>query len=231
MSIVRSIQGCFYLVLLFFSALLSATSPFGDFTQPLPEDPTPSVSMQTLPPQDVLSHLHRSAYYYIIGKGEGVLELIDGSRWDINDRQANLVRHYWGGDDLILIKPCIACFSSYRYVLHNVSKDQAVEANLIICPMPYAAYTYTIINIDYTDGFVQLSDGTIWALDPTDTKLYYWEVGHQVLVGVNNYWRTAQMPHILINATLYHEPFIRAKVAGWGSSNPGYPAPAAPAGW
>lgn len=162
-----------------------------------------------------LQRIHSDAYYHLVAYSDNgdVVQLHDASKWSIRSSECQKVL-YWVQSDDIFIKPSASCFSSYKYVLHNRTTNQAVGANLISPPLPMGAYTFRITNIQPYERLVLLSDNTVWQVG-SDSKFSRWQIGQRVLVGVNNQWRTAPLPHILINVDLSGEPYSEASFYGY----------------
>lgn len=162
-----------------------------------------------------LQRIHNDGYYHLVAFSDtgDVVQLHDASKWQI-ERSGRQKVLYWVQSDDIFIKPCVACFSSNRYVLHNRTTNQAVEAQLINPPLPMGAYTFRIVNIQPYERLVLLSDNTVWQVGP-DSNFSQWKIGQRLLVGVNNKWRTASYPHILINVDMNYEPYSQASFYGY----------------
>jgi hypothetical protein len=75
-------------------------------------------------------------------------------------------------------------------------------------------YTFRILNIEPHQKLVHLSVGTVWQVNPRDRNFHQWQIGHRLIIGVNNNWKAAEMPHILINVDLYKEPYAEADFRG-----------------
>lgn len=165
-----------------------------------------------------LQRLHQNALYQIFGYSSdgGVVQLFDASKWDIHPTGAKKVL-YWTKSDAIFIKPSVSWSSQRKYVLYNLSKNQAVEANLLASPLPLGEKTYTIIDIHPTESLILLSDQTVWKVK--SDYFSNWLIGQRVLVGVNNHWRDATFPHILINVDLYGNPYRQANYHGAPGTN------------
>lgn len=207
----------------FFAVLCAVTSIFATDVAPLKEEElTESVSVLPLhaafyyPDDAYLYRIHNDAYYHLVAFSDtgDVVQLHDASTWAVHPSQRNTVLH-WAQSDNIFIKPYSSCFSYYKYVLYNLSLQQAVEVNLIGYPLPMGEATFTIINIEPYSRLVQLSDNTIWQIDLNDSNFPYWQIGQRVLVGVNNNWKKATLPHILINVDMYKEPYSQADFYGY----------------
>jgi hypothetical protein len=230
----------FYPLYSFLVATLSLTSVFADqktdetFLTPLELTHIEEQRFKEIPPEvqsfmqyggrnsidfndeQHLHRIHNDAYYSptAISGNADVIQLNDGSHWAVHPYQRDTVR-YWVQTDLIFIKPKSSCFSSYAYVLQNRSTHEAIEVNLIGSPHPASSATRWIINIEPYKKLVQLNDNTIWQINQNDYAFRKWHIGQQILVGVNNHWRIAQFPHILINTGLYGTPYSEAEFIGY----------------
>lgn len=168
--------------------------------------------------EEYLYRVHNDAYYApdAISMAGDVIQLHDGSRWAVHPYQRKAVL-YWVQSDLIFIKPNASWFSTYSYVLQNRTTQEAIEVNLIGLPLSLTA-TRWVVNIDPYQRLIQLNDNTIWQIDAKDYAFSKWKVGHCILIGVNNYWRMAKCPHILINTHLYNAPYSEAEFIGFPAS-------------
>jgi hypothetical protein len=162
-----------------------------------------------------LQRIHDDGYYHLVAFSDtgDVVQLHDASKWEVKPSGRTKVL-YWVQSDNIFIKPIASCFSFYQYVLHNRTVNQAVEVNLINPPLPMGAYTFRIVKIEPYQRLVLLSDNTVWQVGE-NANFSYWQVGQRVLVGVNNHWRTAQFPHILINVDQPGQPYSEAIFYGY----------------
>jgi hypothetical protein len=166
-----------------------------------------------------LRRIHDDGYYHLVAYSDNgdVVQLFDASKWSIQQSGREKVL-YWVQEHDIFIKPCASCFSFYQYVLYNLTKNEAVEANLIHPPLPMGAHTFRIINIQPYERLVLLSDNTVWQVGP-DANFSRWQIGQRLLVGVNNKWRTAKFPHILINVDISGYPYSEAVFYGYPLGN------------
>lgn len=162
-----------------------------------------------------LQRIHPDGYSHLFAFSDtgDVIQMHDASKWQI-ERSGRQKVLYWVQSDEIFIKPCIAWFSFNKYVLHNRTINQAVEATLISPPLPMGANTFRIVNIQPFDRLVLLSDNTVWQVG-ADSNFSKWRIGQRLMVGVNNYWRTATHPHILINVDMSGEPYSPASFYGY----------------
>lgn len=166
-----------------------------------------------------LDRIHKLAYTFPIGvinNGQRI-RLVDGSDWFVNSSQRYQVNN-WAQSDTIFIKPKSSCFSMYPYVLNNRTTREAVEVQFSDMPLYYGAYRQKIAKIDPYNRVVQLDDpeNTVWEISFSDSGFNYWKVGDFVIVGVNNEWRIANYPHILINASITNGPYCEGSFFGYG---------------
>ncbi len=155
-----------------------------------------------------LQRIHNDGYYHLVGwlgANGATAVLHDGSEWAIEYYGRQKVLNWVQTDD-IFIKPSLAWFSSNKYVLNNRTQNHTVEATL--------TYTFQIANIEPYQRLVLLSDNTVWQVGP-DVNFSQWQVGQRVLVGVNNKWRTAPLPHVLINVDMRGQPYCQAIFYGY----------------
>ncbi|WP_075883609.1 hypothetical protein [Candidatus Protochlamydia sp. W-9] len=166
--------------------------------------------------EELLNRIHNDAYYapMAISGNADVIQLNDGSHWSVHPYQREIIRH-WVQTDIIFIKPKSSCFSNYAYVLQNRSTRETVEVNLIGAPQSMSSATRWIVNLEPRKKLIQLNDNTIWQINQDDYTFRKWHIGQLVLVGVNNHWRIAQFPHILINTALYGVPYSEAEFIGY----------------
>lgn len=183
-----------------------------ELTETLPWDQTLGYNQDDA----YLYRIHKDAYYHLVACSDNgnVIQLHDASKWSVQYNQRYTVLKWVQNDDLF-IKPSSSCFSPYRYVLYNRNLQQAVEINLIKPPLLMGAFTFRIVNIEPYARLVQLSDNTIWQIDPQDFNFPYWQIGQRVLIGVNNNWRSSPLPHIIINVDIYKEPYSQSDFYGY----------------
>lgn len=181
------------------------------------EQATPKLSYYN--DDQYLDRIHKLAYtfpYALIDEGVKI-DLIDGSRWYVNPVQRDMLWN-WSQSHTIFIKPKSSCFSMYPYVLYNRTTRQAVEVQFINMPYEYGPYRQRIAKIDPYNRIVQLDDyeRTVWQISYSDTGFNHWKVGDFVIVGVNNDWRIATHPHILINTSMISTPYCEGSFYGYG---------------
>ena len=164
-----------------------------------------------------LYRIHPNAYNFpaSVTLAGDTIQLFDTSLWFVNPRDRYLVLS-WASNDPIFIRPNLnyGSFASwffdcpYPYVFQNRVTQDIVEVNLVAPPVD--GYARIIVDMNRTFRWVLLNDGTTWEVDPLDYTFDKWKIGHILLTGVNNGWRTANYPHILINASIYKAPYSEA---------------------
>jgi hypothetical protein len=162
-----------------------------------------------------LHRIHPNAYYYPISykfNGEKI-ELSDGSIWYVHPYYRTTIMR-WALTDAIFIKPNAAWFSAYRYVLQNRVTGDVVEVNLEMQPLFSSIFARWIVDVDYLNGAVVLNDGSLWFINFADRNLFnQWLIGDRIVVGVNNHWKVAAYPHILINTNIAPVSYCEADFA------------------
>lgn len=165
-----------------------------------------------------LDRIHKLAYTFPVGiiNGGQTVELVDQSKWYVNAVQRRQVCG-WVQSDTIFIKPKSSCFSMYPYILYNRTTHEAVEVQFVDMPQYYGIYRQRIAKIDYYNRIVQFDDSerTVWKVSLSDTGFNYWKEGDYIVVGVNNDWRLAEHPHILINTSIAKAPYCEAIFYGY----------------
>lgn len=202
--------------------LLSMTEEIMSFEQRM-QHPSPEILQQLQDPnlqcryQDgqYLYRIHRNAYYYsecVSALGD-YIQLQDTSLWEVHPNY-RLVIQKWYSDDPIFIKPNPSRFSPYRYILQNrkASAQDIAEVNLKKLPIEAGGPAFWIAKIDFEKSLVKLNDDTLWRINPHDYSFNKWRVEDRVLIGVNNNWRFAHYPHILINASMTNTPYCEADI-------------------
>jgi len=165
-----------------------------------------------------LNRIQKLAYTFAVAtiNGGQKLKLLDESVWVINPVQRYQIRD-WVQSHALFIKPNASCFSRYPYVLYNRETYQAVEAQFVEMPHDYNYYRQQIEKIDSYNRIIQLDDAdkTIWQISFSDSGFNHWAEGDFIIVGVNNDWRIATYPHILINTSIKQAPYSEASFAGY----------------
>ncbi len=166
-----------------------------------------------------LNRINKLAYTFAVTSIDAgqKLQLIDESIWAINPVQRYQTKK-WTQEHTIFIKPNASCFSRYPYVLYNRDTSEAVEVQFVSMPTTFNFYRQKISKIDPVNHVVELDDAerTVWQISLSDTGFNYWSEGDYIIVGVNNDWRIANNPHILINTSITQAPYCEAEFIGNG---------------
>lgn len=157
-----------------------------------------------------LERVHPSAYYHLYAFTDTghEIQLHDDSRWAVRPSHQNIVLR-WVQNDALVLKPSAACFPWSKFVLFNCTTQETIDVELLY-PVSMSNYTVYIVDIDPYNRLVRLNDNTIWSVDSQDKYFGYWQIGHRLLIGVNNGYRSAPLPHILINIDLANQPYSKA---------------------
>lgn len=186
----------------------------------MPQDLLEQIEMTSLTRQmyyddsQYLQRIHPYAFYSVSAlKGPGdYAKLQDGSVWHVHPYYRSIIKS-WAQDQVIFIKPDASCFSMYRYVLHNRATNEIAKVNYVEAQDPlYMATVYLVSGIDSSRNIVYLNDGTAFQMNPYNSSFKKWWIGDRIIVGVNNKWREAAYPHVLINASIDKAPYCEAKI-------------------
>ncbi len=132
--------------------------------------------------------IHPYAIHYIVNKSPKgkIVEIEDGSSWEINPADVFKARN-WLGSDPIVITQNRVWFSSFEYRFYNQVTGVSVEANLSLGPFLNNPYTRFIVAIDYDTGVVGLSDDTYWKISGYDRNLFNrWVLNDVIIIGAND---------------------------------------------
>ena len=145
--------------------------------------------------------------------GSGILELEDGSQWQIS-RQNIRQLHGWSRECLevpVEITPNY-CSNSYTYCITHEDTGSCAKANLIKAPRRDNPYAVTILAIDknrYNFGTIHLSNGTSWHVNFRELEgIRHWYLDDLIIIGKNTEWFSWNS-HILIN--IHTNTFVRAQ--------------------
>lgn len=143
--------------------------------------------------------LFHARYYrpeYVI-KDTGIngktLATYDETIWEIA-RGDNSTAARWPKNSPVILSPNTNWFSAYSFRLTNKLRGESVNANISFGP--YKKFAIYITDLDHQTGFISLSNGTQWRVDPT-SEFQRWKPGQAVLIGENYAW--FQRDYILIN--------------------------------
>ena len=145
--------------------------------------------------------------------GNGAIEFPDHSVWQISPDDAYKINKWQANSDLLVITQNFSWFwtPTFKFLIHNESKNSYVEANIILAP--YLSHAAMIVSVDQANRCIRLTDGTVWSISSRDDYIYYdrtgglaqrrWIPGDQIIVGVNSEtFGSVNRPFILINVTV-----------------------------
>lgn len=130
-----------------------------------------------------------------------VIGLQDGSKWRVKSEDRKKVM-MWVQSDTIFIKPLYSCLPqivrSSNFIIHNRTINETVTAKLMIPSAIEDLSLYIVCSAKiHSVDCVILSDKSVWRISMSD-HFFSPREGNLVILGVNNHWRTADYPHILI---------------------------------
>jgi hypothetical protein len=134
--------------------------------------------------------------YYIkdIGAKGKTLTTYDESVWTISDRGAR-VASKWKPESPVIIALNKSFFSSYTYLLKNLSTQESAPANLALGPFVENA----IFIVSFHNNVITLSNGSEWTIGFWNRLGAFkkWKIGQAVLIGETGSQRSPC--YILIN--------------------------------
>lgn len=150
---------------------------------------------------------HHGAHHHPINispKGD-TIELEDGSIWSTSHSDRHKSKD-WLPEDILVLTPNHAWFSSYDYRLTNQTTGSSIEANITLGPVMHHTNVHRIIAKDTSRGILTLSDGSQWDMSWFDHAIVdKFEVLDFVILGSNDGWWKGFNPNILFNcATMTH---------------------------
>lgn len=151
---------------------------------------------------------HKDAILYPLLVG-GEVQLDDYSVWTIEPAQSYFTLAWTVVDQIVIrVNPgrwngLFYESSPYKFILENIDKNVAVEANLskYLDPIYHGVKNHIIIETDPIGCFIWLNDGSVWSVDWWDFTTR-WKIGHTIIIGVNGGSKKGTEPNILINANL-----------------------------
>lgn len=132
-----------------------------------------------------------------------ILQLEDGSKWDIHYSDRYILNH-WKPDDSILISPNYDWFSYGDYYVINNTNNTRVRASLYLDPksVRFTDRSHWIVSIDHVSGHLTLENGLIWCIHREDSPaLMEWELNDHIIIGFYDSW-FCSCDHILINSNM-----------------------------
>ncbi len=147
--------------------------------------------------------VHTLKTYGILGD---TLVLEDDAIWAVRPSDQNKCLFSWLDPfdaNFVIITLNHELFSSYVFRLHNQTTGQSVAANLrLFLTLPYhSIYNHHVVAFDDVLKMIWLEDGSVWSVMSCDYSTQ-WQIGHTVIIGVNDGWFSSSRPNILINADL-----------------------------
>lgn len=149
----------------------------------------------------VLQEMHDPRNHYLNSYSffDQNVELEDGSFWSIRSSDMYKVLN-WAQDDTLSICPNKRIFGS-RYLIQNHVTGEIVEADLIVGPLAFGAYTHWIIAIDPWLHRIYLEDGSAWTVRGLDS-ISNWAINDTLIVGDGRNEWLGHHDSILINVNL-----------------------------
>ena len=171
------------------------------------------------------SHSHILNNYYLIHNAQeyashflthitsqgDLIQIEDGSYWDIPSSDRHVL-YNWRAGDVLLITPNPFFFSFYTYAIQNTSTGTFILANLSIGPIANGVYTHWITGLNQTSGQIVLENGSLWKVCGSDwdmNQFNKWVVGDTLIIGSNDK-PYSSYDNILINVNLNH--YVRARM-------------------
>jgi len=156
---------------------------------------------------------HEGAYHYPVSVSAfgDTVEIEDGSIWQVSSSDKSKTLN-WMTSDVLVITQNTAWFSSYDYVIVNVSTGVDVKVNMLLGPYYNGAFTHWASAIDYSGRKLYLEDGSIWEVGGTwasyQDVLDTWLPNDTILIGLNGD-SSPTTPNILINVNT--NTWVKAK--------------------
>lgn len=137
----------------------------------------------------------------VLDNDEYTLELEDGSIWKVSNYDGKKAAH-WQINDPLTITQNSRWFSQHEYRMINRNNGTSIESTLYTAPIRLGAYSRYILEINYAEGQITLSDNMRWEASSADVDLFKkWEVDDYVILGTNsdtNLW-DSESDFLLIN--------------------------------
>lgn len=132
---------------------------------------------------------------YAISKKGDLIELDDGSVWEVRHRDRRSVKR-WAPGDLIVIETG-QFFSWSTYKLVNYSRHESVDVELSMNQGWGGRSSHWIVEVNPIQGYLRLEDGSIWRMSASE--LAQWRVNDDVILGLSKDWFSDQYTYVLIN--------------------------------
>lgn len=132
---------------------------------------------------------------YAVSKKGDMVELSDGSVWEVRHRDRRAVRRWSPGDTILVETGKFLSWSSYRLV--NYSRHESADVELALASGFEGRFSHWITEVNPIQGYVRLEDGSIWRMSSSEVAM--WRVNDDVIIGLSKDWFSDQYSYILIN--------------------------------
>lgn len=139
------------------------------------------------------------------------VELHDYSLWEVASSSRKKIVS-WEIAEQIVIKPSACClpdlFSKHPFVFHNRIRNEVVWVKLKEIGEKGGYYPHRVV-ASGPANYLTLSDGSLWLVDLSEGSKMP-RNGQEIMIGVNNQWKTAAYPYILIIAKPHTHDYLKA---------------------
>jgi hypothetical protein len=146
-----------------------------------------------------LEAVHAISYLF---PQEGLIELEDGSRWAVAESAWRLLRNMNYGDR-VTFQQNRSWFSIYPFRMVVLRTGESIEACAVEGPLLDSPYCRSLIGASLDKTTLELSDGTIWEIDPYSSRsveIGSWAIQDVIMMGMHDSgWWASQYPVILYN--------------------------------
>jgi hypothetical protein len=136
--------------------------------------------------------------YYLkdVGAQGRTVSTADETVWAIS-YGSTYITQFWQPGSPLIIQPNTSLFATSDYYLYNTLTNEHAEADL--SQGPFLKYSVLITQINYYNGYVQLSNGTEWLVSQSQLSTInsLWQLNQAVLIGENTSWFGPK--YILVN--------------------------------
>jgi hypothetical protein len=138
---------------------------------------------------------------------EGIVELEDGSRWLVDDGSVRLLGRFPPGTR-VTFRPTSRWFGAGNFDLVALQSNISLQVAAYEGPRLDSPYLRTLAAAMFAEGWVQLSDGTVWEIDPAyagSGEMASWALNDVIMIGQNpsGWWRSLY-PALLFNCGANH---------------------------
>lgn len=136
-----------------------------------------------------------------------LVELEDGSRWSVDDRDCYLLT-LWRPNDSLTLTRNHDWFGDCYYRLNNNLTGQSVRVNLVRSSLDSSPFTRYVIAVDVVHLQICLSDGSVWTVSTGNSSPDWglairWQIFDKVIIGRNDGYNESRRPNILINCSTH----------------------------